>query len=300
MKPSAFAYHDPRTVEEAVGLLAQLENTRLLAGGQSLMPMLNMRVAFADHLIDLNRVQGVAGIRVADGVMHAGAMTRQRDLSDSPAVREHCPLLAEALTHVGHWQTRNRGTLGGSLCNLDPSAELVAVAAALDAAVEVAGPGGTRDVAMADFPLGLMTPSIGADEMVVGVRLPLWPAGHGACFTEFARRHGDYAIASAAVLLLPGADGRVARASVTLGGVDAVPVRMREAEAMLVGQVPSEALFREAAAGCRGIEAMEDVAVPGWYRQRVAGVLMRRALATAWERAGQEAGKGGQVTGKVH
>ena len=285
MKPPAFAYHDPRSVAETVDLLARLENARLLAGGQSLMPMLNMRVALPDHLIDLNRVAGLAGIRLEGETLHIGTMTRQRVLEDNPDVRERCPLLAEALTYVGHRQTRNRGTLGGSLCNLDPSAELVAVSAALDAIVEVMGPAGIRDLPMADFVLGLMTPAIGTDEMVVGVRLPLWPQGHGYCFMEFARRHGDFAIASAAVLLRQDAADRITRASVTLGGVGVAPVRMRDVEALLIGQAPSDHLFREAAAKCGTIEAIGDVHVPGWYRQRLASVLVRRALGTALARA---------------
>src|SRR5688572_18031324 len=121
MKPAAFAYHDPRTITETIGLLATLENARLLAGGQSLMPMLNMRMALPDHIIDLNRVEGLNGIAIEGDALHLGAMTRQRALEDSDAVRRHCPLMAQALTFIGHRQTRNRGTIGGSLCNLDPS-----------------------------------------------------------------------------------------------------------------------------------------------------------------------------------
>ena len=135
-----FSYHDPRTVGDAVGLLGRLDNAKLLAGGQSLMPMLNMRFVLPDHVIDLNRVEGLSFIREADGALEIGAMTRQRDLEFSDVVRARCPLMHEAIRLVGHRQTRNRGTLGGSLCHLDPSAELVSVAAALDATVTVAGP----------------------------------------------------------------------------------------------------------------------------------------------------------------
>src|SRR5215467_5605609 len=242
MKPPPFSYHDPRTVADAVALLGRLENAKLLAGGQSLMPMLNMRFVLPDHIIDLNRVEGLAFIRESNGALEIGAMTRQRELEFSDLVRKRCPLMHEAILQVGHRQTRNRGTLGGSLCQLDPSAELVAVAAALDASITVAGPKGTRELAFADFPKTYMTPSIGADELVTGAKFPLWARSHGAAFVEFARRHGDFAIVSAAALLEE-QGGKITRASVTLGGVAAAPVRMSEVERALVGQKPSDALF---------------------------------------------------------
>lgn len=285
MKAAPFAYHDPRNVEEVLHLLATLENPRLLAGGQSLMPMLNMRVAFPDHVIDLNRVEGLDGVTERDGALRIGAMTRQRDVEEHPLVRARLPVMAEALSFVGHWQTRNRGTVGGSLCNLDPSAELVAVAAALDAVLEVRGPAGARDLSIHAFPEGFMTPALAPEEMVTAIRFPFWPAGHGHCFTEFARRHGDYAIVSAAALLMV-EGGRVTRASLTLGGVAAGPMRLREAEAALLGAVPSEEVLRGAAARCQEIEAMSDPQAPAWYRRRLATTLVRRALETALARAG--------------
>src|ERR1700758_3444540 len=152
MKPPPFSYHDPRTVADVVGLLGRLENAKLLAGGQSLMPMLNMRFVLPDHVIDLNRAEGLSFIRDVDGALEIGGMTRQRDLEFSDVVARCCPLMTEAIRLVGHRQTRNRGTLGGSLCHLDPSAELVSVAAAVDATVAVAGKDGTRNIAFSDFP----------------------------------------------------------------------------------------------------------------------------------------------------
>lgn len=290
MKPPAFQYHDPRSIPEALDLLGRLDNALLLAGGQSLMPMLNMRLASPDHLIDLNGVDGLAGIAADGGMLRFGAMTRQRAIEESELVRAHCPLMTEALRFVGHRQTRNRGTIGGSLCNLDPSAELVTVAAAMDAVIEVAGPDGKRDLPMAEFPLGFMTPALAQGEMVTAIRMPFWPPDHGHCFVEFARRHGDYAIVSAAAMLRLGADGRIARASVTLGGVGAGPLRLAEAEAMLTGAHPGHALFRAAAATCNGLDVMEDPQTPAWYRRRLAGVLLRRALETAQARTGGTAG----------
>src|SRR5450631_3998245 len=198
MKPPPFQYHDPKTLADAIGLLGSLENAKLLAGGQSLMPMLNMRYVLPDHVIDLNRVEGLSHIRERDGALDIGAMTRQRKIEFSDLVRERCPLMHEAVRQVGHRQTRNRGTLGGSLCHLDPSAELVTVAAALDATVLVAGPNGQREIPFAEFPVAYMTPAIEPNEMLTALRLPVWPKGHGYAFIEFARRHGDFAIVSAA------------------------------------------------------------------------------------------------------
>src|SRR6202165_3455760 len=188
MKPPPFSYHDPKTVSEVVGLLSTLENAKLLAGGQSLMPMLNVRYVQPDHIIDLNRVEGLSYIReTADG-METGAMTRQRDLEFSELVARRFPLMHEAIQSIGHRQTRNRGTIGGSLCHLDPAAELVSVAAAHDATVVVAGPKGSREIAFADFPAGYLTPSIELNEIVTALRIPLWASGHKAAFVEFARR----------------------------------------------------------------------------------------------------------------
>jgi len=285
MKPPAFDYYDPESVEEAVALLAQLENARLLAGGQSLMPMLNMRYAIPDHIIDLNRVEGLAGIGQLGETLRVGAMTRQRDLADHPLVRARLPLMIEALGHVGHRQTRNRGTIGGSLCHLDPAAELVAVAANLDATIEIVGPNGARSLPMAEFAVGFMTPAIEPDELVAAVDLPLPAPGHGSCFLEMARRHGDFAIVAVAVVLTLDADGRIATCAVTLGGVSAIPLRMAEAEAILAGGVPGSALFDRAAGTARGIDALEDAQVPAWYRRQIAETLMQRALAAAHARA---------------
>ncbi|MBM3528156.1 MAG: xanthine dehydrogenase family protein subunit M [Alphaproteobacteria bacterium] len=280
MKPPPFQYHDPATVSEAVALLGSLDNAKLLAGGQSLMPMLNMRFVLPDHVIDLNRVADLSYIREDGGALRIGAMTRQRDLEFSDLVKARCPLMHEAIMHIGHRQTRNRGTIGGSLCHLDPAAELVSVAAAHDAAVTVVGPGGKREIAFADFPAGYLTPAIELNEIVTEIRIPLWPAGHKAAFIEFSRRHGDFAIVSAAALLqIDG--GIISRASLTLGGVAVAPVRATEVEQAIVGQAPSPDLFRKACEWCRGIEALADIHASADYRQHLAVVLSRRALEKA-------------------
>lgn len=284
MKPPPFAYHDPRTVEDAIALLSRLENARPLAGGQSLLPMLNMRYAQPDHVVDLNRVAGLAGIsEEPDGTLVVGAMTRQRVIERSDVIARRLPIMAEALREVGHLQTRNRGTIGGSLCHLDPAAELPVIAAATDAVIEIAGPGGRRRLPFAEFPAGFMSPALAPDELLVAVRIPPLPR-HGHAFLEYARRHGDFAIVAVAVILVPDGAGRIARASVTLGGVGAAPVRLAEAEAALVGEEPSAAAFARAADATRGLDPMEDALVPAWYRRHLARVLLGRALASAQRR----------------
>jgi carbon-monoxide dehydrogenase medium subunit len=281
MKPPVFSYHDPRTVGDVVALLGRLDNAKLLAGGQSLMPMLNMRFVQPDHVIDLNRVEGLSFIREVDGALEIGGMTRQRDIEFSEVVHRRCPLMEEAIRYVGHRQTRNRGTLGGSLCHLDPSAELVSVASALDATVMVVGPNGQREIPFAEFPVAYMTPAIEPSEMLIAVRFPVWPKGHGHAFIEFARRHGDFAIVSAAVLLAEDSAGRIQRAAVTIGGMGMVPIRAAALEQALIGQAPDDKLLREASETCRKLDAIDDVHAPASYRQHLASVLARRALEAA-------------------
>lgn len=286
MKPPPFTYHDPRTIPEVLDLLAEKDNARLLSGGQSLMPMLNMRYVLPDDVIDLNRVEGLSGIEAKNGTLRIAGMTRQRDIEFSETVSARCPIMTEAILQVGHRQTRNRGTLGGSLAHLDPSAELPAVAMALDATIHVESKRGTRDIAMADFPAGYMTPSIELDEMVTGATFPLWEESHGYAFIEFARRHGDFAIVSAAALLTTDGAGKVDRVSILVSGVGPSPLRCTEAERMILGQTPELELFREAAETARAFDAMEDIHAPSSYRQHLAAVLSRRALEKAQTRLG--------------
>ena len=244
------------------------------------MPMLNMRVIQPPHIIDLNRVAGLSYIRVDGAVLEVGAMTRQRDIEFSEVVGRVFPLLQEAMRHIGHRQTRNRGTVGGSLCHLDPSAEIVAVATAVGATVVANSRAGAREINFDDFPRGLMTPAIESNELVSAVRFPIWKPGHGFAFEEFARRHGDFALASAAVLLEM--DGQyITRSSLTVGGVDSRPRRLTT---KLEGSQASAAAFDEAADGCSGLEAMDDVHVTGEYRRRVARAMVRRALERALAR----------------
>ena len=281
MKPAPFAYHAPGSLDEALGLLAGLENAKVLAGGQSLVPMLNFRYVIVDHLVDLARVEGLAGITIVNGAVRIGAMTRQCDIERSAVVAEHAPLLQAALKHVGHRQTRNRGTIGGSLVHADPAAELPAVCAACDATVEIAGKGGTRRVKFADFGSGFMATVVEADEVVTAVEIPVWPKGHGFGFQEIARRHGDFAIAGAAALLKIAADRTVTRTALALCGVTAMPIRLPEAEAALTGGPLDRAAVKRAVATCEGIEPIGDIHATVDYRRHVAGVLLARAVRDA-------------------
>jgi carbon-monoxide dehydrogenase medium subunit len=286
MKPAPFDYHAPRQLKEAAELLASLPNAKILAGGQSLVPMMNFRYVIVDHLVDLGGVDDLRGIAVGDGRLRIGAMMRQRDLEFSPEVARHCPLLAEALCHVGHRQTRNRGTIGGSLAHADPAAELPAVCAAYDAVVHLASVRGLRAVPFAEFSSGFMATALEPDEMIAAVELPVWRLGHGYGFHEFARRHGDFALAGAAALLDVGADNIVRRAALALFGVAGQPVRLDAAEATLTGKAIDSTAIQTAAAAAWLVEPISDIHASGEYRRHLAQVLSARALTDAARRAG--------------
>jgi carbon-monoxide dehydrogenase medium subunit len=278
MKASPFQYHRPQTREELGALLASLENAKILAGGQSLMPMMNLRVLAPDHLIDINRIPDLAGIReTADGI-EIGAMTRQADVLSSDIVKTRLPLLSRALEHVGHIQTRARGTIGGSCCHLDPSAEQPAMCAALNAEFIVAGPDDRRIVPAGEWFEGLLQSALGEQEFLEAIRIKPWAKGHGYGFAEYARRHGDFAIAGGAALIEADRDGRVTRAALLSFGVEPSPRRLWDAEAALIGQSIDKLDAEPAVTAARALDAMEDVHVTADYRRHLAGVLIRRAL----------------------
>lgn len=285
MKPAPFEYHAPTSLAEAAGLLARLENAKLLAGGQSLGPMMNFRYVIADHLVDLGGVAEIAGVTVSGDTLRIGAMTRQRDLEFSEVVAQRCPLLKAALLNVGHRQTRNRGTFGGSVSHFDPASEQPMMCAAHDAVMEICSARGTRRVPFAAFGVDFMTTALEADEILTAIELPLWPQGHGWGFHEFARRHGDFAIAASAALLALGPDGRIARASLTLAGVAVTPLRLTAAEAALVGRAPDADALAEAADHAGRIDPLADIHANADYRRHLARVLTARALADAAARA---------------
>jgi len=289
LKPAPFIYHDPRTIDEACDLLATRENARVLAGGQSLMPMMNFRAVTPGHLIDLNRIGELSYLRVANGALEVGAMTRQRELEFSTDVGGRCPLLHEALAHVGHRQTRNRGTLGGSLCHLDPSAELVNVTALLGGTLHAVSTRGGRNIPFPEFAVGYLTTSLAPDELLAGVTLPLPRSGHGQAFVEFARRRGDFSIVACSALLGLDARGNIAGAAIALSGMSHAPVRPAAIERALRGQKPDAAAFKAAAAEAAKLDAAGDPFVSAGYRRHLARVLTYRALERAAARARETA-----------
>ncbi|MDB5595230.1 MAG: molybdopterin dehydrogenase [Hyphomicrobiales bacterium] len=287
MKAPAFRYHAPRTIADAIALMSHLANARVLAGGQSLMPMMNLRVAGPDHLVDLGRIAELSGIEEDERGLSIGAMTSQRTIEKSTLVAAACPLLAEAIAHVGHQQTRNRGTIGGSLCHLDPGAELPVVAAALDAVLTVAGPRGSRQIAFRDFPADYLTSSLEADEILTRIHIPRQPPRTGAAFLEFNRRPADFAILSVATTLTIDASGHIAGAAIAIGGASFKPIRLDHAEATLADRLPDAAAFAEAAAIAASLPCDGDDLYPAAYRQDLCAVLVRRALTSAALRAGE-------------
>lgn len=288
MKAPAFKYHAPRSVAEAVALMGSLDNARVLAGGQSLMPMMNLRVAAPDHLVDLGRIAELARIEADDEGLWIGAMTSQRAVERSDVVAQACPLLAEAIAHVGHQQTRNRGTVGGSLCHLDPGAELPVVASALDAELEIAGPGGLRRLKFHDFAADYLTSTLAADEILVRLRAPRQAAREGSAFLEFNRRPADFAIVSVATRLRLDGAGAIASAAIAVGGASFKPLRLGEIEAALVGKAPDEATLAQAGEAAAATPCDGDELYPADYRQDLLGTLVRRALTRAALRAGAQ------------
>lgn len=280
MKAAGFRYHDPHSLDDLLGLLGQLEDAKILAGGQSLMPMMNMRFVQPDHLIDVNNVRGLDSLHLdeAQGMLRIGAMVRQRTLMQSDVLHRICPMAAEALAYVGHFQTRTRGTIGGSLCHLDPAAELPLVMLLHDAVLTVQSATESRQIDMADWALAYMLPSIAPDEALTEVAVPVNPGWTGSGFVEFARRHGDFAIASAGCLLRVDQANIIRDAAVAVGGVAQVPTRLTDVEALLKGQPATAESFAAARHQATRIEALSDSYYTAAYRQRLAGVLVERAL----------------------
>jgi carbon-monoxide dehydrogenase medium subunit len=291
VKPSAFDYHRPDTAEEAVSLLAELgDGAKLLAGGQSLVPMMSLRLATFEHLIDIGSIAGLSGIERIDASVRLGAATTQAAIERSPAIAEALPLLARATPLIGHFQIRNRGTIGGSLAHADPAAEYCAVALALDAEFDVLSPAGSRIVPAADFFTGLWTTALGENELLTAVTVPVWEGRCGFAIEEFARRHGDFAIAGAAVALELGDDDRVRRCHIGLLGLGMTPERAPDAEAALAGahvdDVDADETGRLAMAQLESIPS--DLHGSDGYRRQVGAAV----VAKAWRRAVEEARHG--------
>ena len=286
MKPARFDYHAPGSLEEAVDLLARYGgDAKVLAGGQSLMPMLNFRLARPAALVDVNRIAALAYVREDDGTLALGAMTRQRTIEFSPVIARRLPLLVEATRWVGHLPIRSRGTIGGSLAHADPSAEYPAVLTALDGEVIAQGPRGRRRLKPSELFETYLTTTLAPEEILVEVRLPATPPGAGHAFEEFARRHGDFAIVGIAALIVR--DGpRCVSARLATAGAGPVPVRLRAAEDILEREGLGEAAIEAAVARVVAlVELDSDVHALADYRWHLTRVLTARAVRRAVERS---------------
>lgn len=290
MKPAAFEYHRARSLGDALEHLDRCgDEAKVLAGGQSLAPLLNMRLARPAVLVDINRLPGLDRIAVVDGSLEIGALVRHRAVERDPAVAEHVPLLAEATPWIGHPAIRNRGTLGGSLCHADSAAELPAVAVALRATIVVQGTGGTRTVPAAEFFTGAFTTTLAPNELLVGTRWPRRSTSTGSAWDEFALRAGDYALVGVAALVRIDESGHCGSATLVCSGVGNRPVALTQSTAALIGRPLSASVVADAAeAAAREVEPSSDLMASARYKRRLLGVLVARALTTAGRRARQE------------
>ncbi len=290
MKPAPFDYYAPETLDEAVALLARFDQdgteARIIAGGQSLMPMLALRVARPDVLVDLRRIGVLDYIRDEGATIAIGAMASKRAVEDSPLLRERQPLFHDATLHVGHRQIRSQGSVGGSFANADPASEYPAVALALDMQFKAVGTDGERLIAARDFFVTYLTTDLGPTEILTEVRMPVLAPGTGWGFYEVSRRKGDFALAGAAVLLALGG-GRIRSACIAVFGVNATALRLAAAEQTLIGQAPDPVLFEQAgSAGAAEVEEpIADVHASAELRRNLVSVVVQRALAQALSRA---------------
>jgi carbon-monoxide dehydrogenase medium subunit len=284
VKPAPFEYHAPSSLDEAVATLAELgDGAKVLAGGQSLIPMLSLRLTAFEHLVDVGRIEELRGVRSDGDEVVIGAMTVQRVVGSDPVVARSVPLLAMATPLIGHFQIRNRGTIGGSVAHADPAAEYPAVVLALDAELEARSHTGARQIAAADFFESTWTTTLAEDELLTALRFHPWARGSAFSVKEFARRHGDFAIAGAVAGIEPG-EGGIGRCAVALFGMGSKPLRAAAAEEALAGRAPSPDDLREVAElAVRDLEPMGDLHASSEYRSALGAELVRRALSDAWE-----------------
>jgi carbon-monoxide dehydrogenase medium subunit/6-hydroxypseudooxynicotine dehydrogenase subunit alpha len=287
MKPPPFEYDDPGSVTDTLALLAEHgDEAKVLAGGQSLVPLMNFRLARPERLIDVNGVDELDYLRLDGGTLRIGAITRQAALERSPEVAERVPLLREAVRLVGHVQIRNRGTVGGSVAHADPAAELPVAFAALDARFRARSTRGERELGSEDLFVTHLTTTLAADELLTEIEVPLPPPRTGAAFVEFARRHGDFALGGAAVLVTLGSDGTCERASIALLAAAPTPLRRPEVERWLSGVRIEERTAAEAAErSVVDVNPTGDIHGGSEYRRRLVEAMVRRALLQAAERA---------------
>ncbi len=290
MKPAPFEYHAPESLDDVLAVLAEHgDEAKPLAGGQSLVPMLAMRLTRFEHLVDLNRVASLSGITRANGTLTVGATTRQAHLERDPATAA-VPLLGLAAPLIGHFQIRNRGTVGGSIAHADPAAELPAVALALDATLDIAGPSGVRTVPAAEFFTGTWETAIEDGDVLTAIHFPVWSGTTGFAVDEVARRHGDFALTGAACAIGLGSDGTIDRAAIALFGMDSTPVRAADAEAALLGRRPADIDVADAGRlAVQGLDPPADIHASSAYRSAVGAHVVERGLARALQEA-QDAG----------
>lgn len=288
MKSAPFDYAAPTSIAEAVALLDDPDrDTSVLAGGQSLLPMMHLRLARPELVVDIGRIPGLAGISERGDTLVFGAMTTKREVERSELVRGRQPLLHAATLLVGHPQIRSRGTVGGSMAHADPAAEYPAVALATDAWMRAHGPSGERTIEAADFFVTALTTALEEGELLVEVGVPALPAGTGWALTELSRRHGDFAMAGTAITVRLDAFARFSDVRIVVFGVESSPARMIAAEELLRGELPDEASYKRAADAVRDAigKPVADVHASGDYRRHLAGVLTERGLADAVARA---------------
>jgi aerobic carbon-monoxide dehydrogenase medium subunit len=288
MKPSAFEYHAPATAEEAVALVAELgDEAKFIAGGQSLMPMLNLRLAVFEHLIDLRRLDELRGIELRGDSVWIGAGTTHAAVGRSETVRRHAPLLSRATPLIGHFQIRNRGTIGGAIAHADAAAEYPAVALTLDAELEALSPRGRRTIPAADFFTGMWSTALAEDELLTGISVPVCQGRCGYAIEEFARRSGDFAMAGATVGIRLDADSKIDRCRIALFGLGPSPVRATSTEAELVGRGAGDIVVDEVGGSAMSTldSVPSDIHGSADYRRRVGAAMVARA----WRRAMEEA-----------
>ena len=285
MKPAPFEYHSPTKLGEALDMLASLENARPLAGGQSLVPMLNFRLVTPDHLVDLNGVSELTGIIERPQTLWIGAMTRQRELERSSIVANFCPILPLTVAQIGHQQTRNRGTVGGSICHLDPGAELPVVASALEATLIAVSRNDTRTLSMDDFAVDYLTNQLDPGELLFAIEIAKCKPRSGMAFEEFSRRPADLAVVSAAAVIELGSDGTIEKMAIAIGGLGACPTRLRDFEKSCIGARLDDDVIRATSAAARRQPALGQGEYSADYRSHLAGVLCARSLRDAGRRA---------------
>jgi carbon-monoxide dehydrogenase medium subunit len=283
MKLPPLDYACPATLSEAIALLASRDgDAKAIAGGQSLMPMMAFRIATPTLLVDLRKLDELRGIKISAEGVRLGALVRWRDIEDDARLATAHPLLKAAVSHVAHYQIRNKGTVGGSIAHADPAAEMPGIVVTCDAQISVVGTSGSRVIAAADFFLGALTTALEPDEIITEIKLPAWPAGRRWGFQEFARRRGDFAMAAAALFYDLDASGKASNAHVGIIGVGDLPLRLTEVEAALNGRAIDEAtMARAAEVTSATVNAQADIHASVAYRRSLAGTMVERALRDA-------------------